>query len=187
MKYVHFASKIKLYEVCNLLEDPDAWKCSVASDMLTSMSTSYVDIHERMHTMQHGVLNAHLLSISVYERRTASVTYKAVPKALDAIYPSWKNVSSGLPTDGERKMKVCVPHVAAQFASAVKPDLGPISCVPHQLDEELVVSCHGLTGEAWYESAVAAGRRKAQWRCGVRGALAPMFVAEDHAELAVKY
>ena len=56
-KYARFAVAINLQKIAQLLEQ--SWKFSIALNMSTHMSTSYLDIRFRLHLLKYGILNVH--------------------------------------------------------------------------------------------------------------------------------
>ena len=96
-------------------------------------SFEYV-LSRRLHLIEHGIINLHVLAIPVYGRRTASVIFNTALKALDGLYPTWKDVIIGISTDGERKMTGHVSGVATRFQQVAKPGFIRIWCGAHQLD-----------------------------------------------------
>ena len=115
-----------------LLEE--AWTFLVALDISTHMSTSYLDIHIRMHLNRHIIFNVQLLAVPVYVRHTAAVILDTAPKALDFLCPSWKYSIVGVSTYGKRKMTGRISGIATRFQNVTKPGFIHIWCCAHQLD-----------------------------------------------------
>jgi hypothetical protein len=101
-KYVRFICAINLQIISEMLSK--CWTFSVALDMSTHMSTSYLDLRLRVHDNRKGIVNVHFLSIPVYERRTGEVIFDTCSKALNILCPSWRDIIIGVTTDGEKKM-----------------------------------------------------------------------------------
>ena len=131
-KYARIACAVNLQNISELLEK--AWTFSVALDMSTHMSTSYLDIRLRFHLAACGIINVHFLAIPVYEKHTAAVIFDTASKALDVICPSWRDTIIGVSTDGERKMTGHISGVATRFQNVAKPGFIRIWCGAHQLD-----------------------------------------------------
>ena len=70
-KNARIACVVNLEKLFELLEE--AWVFSIAFDMSTHMSSSYLDIRFRLHLDRVEIVNEHLLVISVYERHLAEV------------------------------------------------------------------------------------------------------------------
>lgn len=131
-KYARFACAINMQKISELLAC--VWTFSVALDMSTHMSSSYLDIRIRLHHSKSGIINLHLLAIPVFERHTAEVIFETADKALTVLCPSWKDIVVGVSTDGERKMTGRVSGVATRFEQMAKPGFVRIWCGAHQLD-----------------------------------------------------
>ena len=54
-----------------------------------------------MHPNIHGIINLHLLVISVYKRHMYALIFVTAAKDLDVLFPSWKNTNIGISADGE--------------------------------------------------------------------------------------
>ena len=54
-KYARFAAAVNLQTIAELLEQ--SWTFFIALDMSTHMSTLYLDIRLRLHTLKYGILN----------------------------------------------------------------------------------------------------------------------------------
>ena len=89
-KYARFAVAINLQKIAQLLEQ--SWKFSIALNMSTHMSTSYLDIRLHLHLLKYGILNVHFLAISLYERRIDEVIFSTTCEVLDAMLPQWCDI-----------------------------------------------------------------------------------------------
>ena len=85
----------KLEEILNF-----AWTFSIAMDMSTHMSTSYLDIRLRIFYCSE-VHTFHLLAIPMYSAHTGDAIFCHTCKALDVLFPSWRNIILSITTDGE--------------------------------------------------------------------------------------
>jgi hypothetical protein len=101
-KYERFICAIDLQIVSEMRSK--CWTFSVALDMSTHMSTSYLDLRLRVHDNRKGIVNAHFLATPVYERHTGEVIFDTCSKALNVLCPSWRDIIFGATTDGEKKM-----------------------------------------------------------------------------------
>lgn len=130
-KYARFACAMNLQKLKQVLAT--VWTFSIAIDMSTHMSTSYLDIRIRF---EHGgrLYNFHVLALPFSDRHTAAAIFDATSKALDVMCPDWKSVLLSISTDGERKMTGQVKGVATQFLSVTKPGFIRVWCGLHQLD-----------------------------------------------------
>lgn len=152
-KYARIACAVNLQKVYDLLQE--AWTFSIALDMSTHMSTSYLDIRVRLHLNRHGIINVHLLAVPVYERHTAEVIFDTAAKALDVLCPPWKDTIIGVSTDGERKMTGRISGVATRFQNVAKPGFIRIWCGAHQLDIVLQSVYTKLGDEQFYQQLTA--------------------------------
>ncbi|KAF4129570.1 hypothetical protein GN958_ATG21240 [Phytophthora infestans] len=99
-KYARFVCAMSLQKIKLLL--CAAWTFSVALDMSTHMSVSYLDTRIRLfHCGQ--IINLHLLAIPMYDSHTGEAMFNAIIPILDVLGPDWKEVMLGVTTDGERK------------------------------------------------------------------------------------
>ena len=87
---------------------------SLAMDMSTHMSTSYIDIRIRMFTCG-SLQNFHLLAIPMFSSHTGEEIFSHASKALDVVCPDWRGVMISISTDGERKMTGRIQGVATRF------------------------------------------------------------------------
>jgi hypothetical protein len=71
--------------------------------MATDMATSFCDVRIRICHKYTGH-DFHLLSIPVYERHTGETIFNAFSKAMDALFPDWRETITGASSDGEEKM-----------------------------------------------------------------------------------
>lgn len=114
----------------------------------------HVHAHEhiivRVHLDRHGIFNAHILTVTVYERHTAEVIFDTAAKLLDALCPSWRDIIIGISTDGERKMTGRVSGVSTWLQNVAKGGHIPIWCGAHQLDIVLESTYNKLSNEAFY-------------------------------------
>lgn len=148
-KYARIACAVNLQKIYDLLDK--AWTFSIALDMSTHMSTSYLDIRIRLHLNKHGILNVHILAVPVYERHTAEVIFDTSSKALDALCPSWRDTIIGISTDGERKMTGRITGVATRFQKVAKDGFIRIWCGAHQLDIVLQSAYKNLGDKLFYQ------------------------------------
>ena len=103
-------------------------------DMSIHMSMLYLDFFIHMPLYRNGIINQHLLSIPVYKSHMAEVIFITVAKALDVLFPLWKETVISISTDSESKVTGCILGVPALFQNVVKPGFVRIWCGAHQLD-----------------------------------------------------
>ena len=114
-----------------------SWAFSLALDMSTHMSISYLDIRLRLYLLSYGIINVHFLAISVYERHTGEVIFLTATEALDAMCPEWRDIIVGGSSDGESKMTGCVSGCITRFQREAKPGFIRVWCGAHQFDPVL--------------------------------------------------
>lgn len=100
-KYARFVCALNLQQLKEILAK--SWTFSVAMDMSTHMSTSYLDIRIRLH-WEDDILNFHVLAIPLFERHTGEAMFRAASKAFSVLCSDWMDILIGVSTDGERKM-----------------------------------------------------------------------------------
>ena len=127
----------------------------MALDISTHMSTSYLDIHIRMHLNRHIIFNVQLLAVPVYVRHTAAVILDTAPKALDFLCPSWKYSIVSVSAYGKRKMAVRISGVATLLQNVAKPGFVHICCSAHQLDIVFQSAYSKLGDESFYTQITA--------------------------------
>jgi hypothetical protein len=71
--------------------------------MATHVATSYCDVRIRT-CHKSTVHDFHLLSIPVHERHTGETIFNTFAKAMDALFPDWRETITGAFSDGEKKM-----------------------------------------------------------------------------------
>ena len=99
--YTRFTLAMNLQKICELLQN--VWAFSLAMDMSTHMSSSYLDIRIRV-CWSSKIHNFHLLAIPMPGRHTAEAIFNAADQAMTALCPDWKAIIVGISTDGEKKM-----------------------------------------------------------------------------------
>jgi hypothetical protein len=109
------------------------WAFSVALDMATHMATSYCDVRIRI-CHKSTVHDFHLLSIPVHERHTGEIIFNTFAKAMDALFPNWRETIIGAFSDGEKKMTRRHQGVITRIHCIAKPGFMRVWCGAHQLD-----------------------------------------------------
>ena len=134
IQYARFILALNLQHTQGILEK--IWALSIALDMSTHMSTSYLDI--RLRLFWHGeILHMHLIGIPVFGRHTAAEVYRHASAVLDVLCPQWRNMLISISTDGEPRMTGRIAVVAMLFKQAALPGFYRIWCGLHQLDLKL--------------------------------------------------
>ena len=100
-KYARFVCALTMQQLRDILAK--SWTFSVAMDMSTHMSTSYLDIRIRLH-WEDDILNFRLLAIPMFERHTGEAMFRVASMAFDVLCSDWRDILIGVSTDGERKM-----------------------------------------------------------------------------------
>ena len=145
--YVRIACALNLQKISEVMAS--AWTFSIAMDMSTHMSTSYLDIRIRLFT-GGAVHNFHLLAIPMFSRHTGEEIFLHAVKALDVICPRWRDIIISISTDGERKMTGRVQGVATRFEQVAKPGFFRLWCGLHQLDIVLQAFFKAIMNEEFY-------------------------------------
>jgi hypothetical protein len=101
--------------------------------MATHMATSYCDVRIRI-CHKATVHDFHLLSIPVHERHTGETIFYTFAKAMDALFPDWRETITGASSDGEKKMTGRHQGVISRIHRVAKPGIMRIWCGAHQLD-----------------------------------------------------
>ena len=128
-KYTWYICAICLQKISELIKL--AWTFSIALDMSTHMSTSYLDIRVRLHLNHTGIINLHLLALPAFDKHTGLVMFEIASKALDTLCTEWRDIIIGISTDGERKMTGHISGVATRFQEVAKPGFIRIWCGAH--------------------------------------------------------
>jgi hypothetical protein len=130
-----------------------SWTFSIAMDMSTHMSTSYLDIRVRLF-VRGAIHNLHLLAIPMFGAHTADQIFNHADTALNAICAQWRDIIVSISTDGERKMTGRVSGVATRFQRAAKPGFFRIWCGLHQLDLVLQKFFKQLIDDEFYSKLI---------------------------------
>jgi hypothetical protein len=130
-RYDRFICSMNLQCIAALLRH--CWAFSVALDMATHMATSSCDVCIRI-CHKSTVHDFHLLYIPVHERHTGETIFNTFPKAMDALFPDWRETISGASSDGEKKMTGRHQGVITWIHRVAKPGFMRVWCGAHQLD-----------------------------------------------------
>jgi hypothetical protein len=130
-RYARFICAMNLQCIAELLRQ--CWAFSVALDMATHMATSYCDVRIRIcqKSTEHDF---HLLSIPVHERNTGETIFNAFAKAMDALFPDWREAITGASSGGEKKMTGWHQGEITRIHRVAKPGFMRVWCGAHQLD-----------------------------------------------------
>jgi hypothetical protein len=145
--FVRFTCAINLQKISEMLAS--SWTFSIAMDMSTHLSTSYLDIRIRLFS-GGAIQNLHLLAIPMFCSHTAEQIFVHATRALDVLCPQWRDLIVSITTDGERKMTGRVSGVATRFERVAKPGFFRIWCGLHQLDLVLQAFFKNLIDEQFY-------------------------------------
>jgi hypothetical protein len=129
-RYARFICAMNLQSIAEVLRQ--CWASSVALNMATHMATSYCDVRIRIFR-KSTVHDFHLLSIPVHERLTGETIFNTFAKAMDALFPDWRETTTGASSDGEKKTG---RHqgVITRIHRVAKPGFMRVWCGAHQLD-----------------------------------------------------
>ncbi|PTQ41741.1 hypothetical protein MARPO_0033s0135, partial [Marchantia polymorpha] len=137
-QYARFILALNLQHIHNILDN--SWAFSIALDMSTHMSTSYLDICIRL--FWHGdILNLHLIGILVFCRHTAAEVYRHASAVLDVLCTEWKTMVISISTDGEPRM---IGHIGG--CGLHQLDLKLRSFYEELMDEQFVSMLTALIG-----------------------------------------
>jgi hypothetical protein len=130
-RYARFIYGMNLQGIAELLRQ--CWAFSVALDLATHMATSYCDVRIRI-CHKSTVHDFHLLSIPVHECHTRETTFNTFAKAMDALFPDWRETNTGASSDGEMKITGRHQGVITRIRRVAKPGFMRVWCGAHQLD-----------------------------------------------------
>jgi hypothetical protein len=130
-RYARFICAMNLQCIAELLRQ--CWAFSVALDTATHMETSYCDVRIRI-CHKSTVHDFHLLSILVHERHTGETIFNTIAKAMDALFPDWRETITGASSDGEKMMIGRHQGVITRKHRVAKPGFMRVWCGAHQLD-----------------------------------------------------
>jgi hypothetical protein len=75
----------------------------------------------------------HILSIPVHERHTGETIFNKFAKAMDALFPDWRETINGASSDGEKKMTGRHQGVITRMHRVAKPGFMHVWCRALQL------------------------------------------------------
>jgi hypothetical protein len=130
-RYARYICAMNLQCIAELLRQ--CWVFSVALDIATHMATSYCDVRIR-NCHKSTVHDFHLLSIPVLERHAGESIFNTFAKAMDALFPDWRETITGASSDGEKKMKGRHQGVITWIHCVAKPGFMRVWCGAYQLD-----------------------------------------------------
>jgi hypothetical protein len=130
-RYARFIYAMNLQCIAELLRQ--CWAFFVVLDMATHMATLYCDVRIRI-CHKSIVHDFHLLSIPVHERHTCEIIFNTFAKAMDALFPDWRETIIGASSDGEKKMTGRHQGVITRIHHVAKPGFMRVWCGAHQLD-----------------------------------------------------
>lgn len=145
--YVRYVCALNLQKILEALTS--TWTFSLAMDMSTHMSASYLDIRIRLFICG-AIQNFHLLAIPMFSRHTGEQIFLHAEKALDVLCPEWRDLIVSISTDGERKMTGRIQGVATRFEQVAKPGFFRLWCGLHQLDIVLQSFFQDIMDEQFY-------------------------------------
>ena len=125
------------------------WTFSLAMDMSTHMSTSYLDI--QIWFFYSGTIqNFHLVAVSLFTCYTGEQIYLHAKKILDILCPEWQSIMLSITTDGENSMTGHIQWVATRFEQAALPGFFRIWCGLYQLHLVLQLFYTELMNKSFY-------------------------------------
>ena len=93
------------------------WTFSLAMDMSTHMSTSYLDIQIQFFNGS-TVHNFLLVAVPLFTCHSGEQIYLHAKKILDILCPEWQSIMLSITTDDEKKMTGHIQGVATRFEQA---------------------------------------------------------------------
>ncbi|ETP22863.1 hypothetical protein F441_03904 [Phytophthora nicotianae CJ01A1] len=124
-KYARFVCIMNLDKIKQIISS--SWTFSIALDMSTYLSISYLDVRIRVY-YNEIILNLHLLAIPMHEGHTGEAMFDAVVPVLDVRCPNWRDVMLGITTDGERKMTGVNKGLATRFQKVCRSGFMRVWC-----------------------------------------------------------
>ena len=112
------------------------WTFSLAMDMSTHMSTSYLDLWIWFFYVS-TIHNFHLVAVPLFNCHSGEQIYLHAKKVLDILCPEWQSIMLSITADGEKKMTGHIQGVATWFEQAALPGFFRIWSGLHQLDPVL--------------------------------------------------
>ena len=129
--YIWYVCALNLQKISEMLAS--GWTFSLAMDMSTRISTSYLDIHIRPFACS-AIDNFRLLAIPMFSSHTGEYIFLHSERALDVIRLNWRDLIISISADGERKMTGRAQGVATRFERVADPGFFRLWCGLHQLD-----------------------------------------------------
>jgi hypothetical protein len=126
-RYARFICAMNLQCIAEMLRQ--CWAFSVALDM----ATWYCDVRIRI-CHKSAVHDFHPLSIPVHERHTVETIFNTFAKAMDTLFPDWRETITGASSDGEKTMTGRHQGVITRIHRVTKPGFMRVWCGAHQLN-----------------------------------------------------
>ena len=105
-----------------MLMTRNVWSFSISLDMSTRQGVSYLHIQIRL-CWKGYILNLHLVSITVFDRRTGENMFNVSGKFFDCICQDCQQIILGIATDGDRSRTGCIQSLATRFEQGAIPGL----------------------------------------------------------------
>lgn len=102
--------------------------------MSTHVDTSNLDIRFHLHLVKHGIINLHVLAISVYKWHIGQVISDRAARAFDVLWPSQRDIIIGVLMNSKRRWKAPFLVWERRFQNAAKLYFIWILCGAYQLD-----------------------------------------------------
>ena len=116
--FICYVCALNLQKVLEVMAS--CWTFSLAMDMSTHMSTSYLDIQICLF-IGGKIENLHLLAIPMFSSHAAEQIFVHAEKVLDVLCPRWRDLILSISTDSKRKMTGRVSGVVTRFEHVAKP------------------------------------------------------------------
>ena len=131
--YARVACAHSLQIISNALHSSKVWTFSIALDLSTHQSHSYLDIRARF-MVENTIYNVHLLVIPLFQSHTGENMFARTCKFLDALYPLWKETLIAVSSDGDQSMKGRTQGLLTRIDRVTSHGIIHVWCGLHQLD-----------------------------------------------------
>lgn len=101
-KYARLDCAISLQKIFNL--DESVWTFATAIDMSSHTNKSFCCIHIHLYHMNGGLINVHVLAISILKKHTNERIFELYCNVLDVLCLVRTKTIPWILSDGERKM-----------------------------------------------------------------------------------
>ena len=98
--YIRYFCALNLHKTSKMLAS--GWTFSMVMDMFTRISILYMNIRIRLFACG-AIHNFHLHDILMFSSHTGEEIFLHSERALDAIFPNWRDLISSISTESERR------------------------------------------------------------------------------------